>query len=61
MTDPTPTTNPTAAIVAWMRKRAEPHEADGGYHSAWRDGIRDMADEIEENSDDKCGHAEVKT
>ncbi len=46
-----------AAIVAWMRKRAEPVTGDGDYDDAWRGGVKDMAAEIEANEADKCGHA----
>ena len=46
-----------ASIVAWMRKRAEEQEGDDYFSVAWREGVRDMAAEIEANEDEKCGHA----
>ena len=36
-------------IVAWMRQRAEPQPGDNEYHAAWRDGVREMAAEVEAN------------
>src|SRR5882724_9968463 len=44
-----------ADIVAWMRKRAIPMDGDQEYDQAWCDGVREMAEEIEANEDEKCG------
>jgi hypothetical protein len=53
--------NTTAAIVAWMRRRAEPVAGDNNYARAWRAGVADMADEIEANAREQCGHAATES
>lgn len=51
----------TAAITAWMRRRAGDRPDGPGmeeaYARGWYDALTDIADEIEANEREGCGHA----
>lgn len=50
----------TKRITDWMRRRAKDGRSrpEGWYSDGWHDALVEIADEIEDNEREGCGHAE---